>query len=154
MNHERRLGPPRPASRSRRFAVRGPPEGLRTRSARALRPASCTGGVGAPRPVLCASLGALEWPSGGALRPSRAQVLPLRSHALPAGFLPAHLAADDRGALALLLHGARRPPVVWLCLSTDGVDRDLRVDGKTGRGQPLAADEARSRALVARQARA
>ena len=103
--------------------------------------------VGAARHLLRAAVDPVGRAAGGAVRPAGAQVPHLRADALAAGLLLPHLAAGDRGAGAVLLHRAGRAPVLRLRLPADRVDRDLPVDGAPGRGQPLAADEARQGAV-------
>ena len=103
--------------------------------------------LGAARHLLRAAVDPLGRTPGRAVRPARAQVPHLRPDALAAGFLFPDLAADHRGAVAVLLHRARRPAVLRLRVPADGVDRDLPVDRALGRRQPHAADEAREGAV-------
>ena len=57
---------------------------------------------------------------------------------LAAGLPLPRAAADHRGAVAVLLHRARRPAVVRLRLPADGVDRDLHLDRAVDRRHALA----------------
>ena len=51
----------------------------------------------------------------------------------------------------VLLHHAGRPALVRLCLSADGMDRSVPVDGAMDRRRPRPPDEARRRALEPRK---
>ena len=67
----------------------------------------------------------------------------------PQDFLFLALLLIIAGAGAVLLHRARRPPVVRLRVPADGVDRSVPVDGALDRRRPQPAHEARRRAVVA-----
>ena len=86
-----------------------------------LRAAARAVRVGAARHLLPAAVAGLGRAPGGAVRPAGAQVLHLRADVLAAGFHLSRLAADHRGAGAVLLHrvggrlwcGYACPQTVW-----------------------------------------
>ena len=82
-------------------------------------------GVRAARPITACPW--LPWgrPSGGAVRPAGAQVPYLRLGSA-ADFFFLALLLIIAALVAVLLHGARRPVLVRLRLSADGLDRDLQ----------------------------
>jgi hypothetical protein len=53
------------------------------------------------------------------------------------------IAALHRGAIIVLLHSARWPTLVRLCMSADSVDGNFHLDGAVDRGHAFAAHEAR-----------
>ena len=89
-----------------------------------------------PAHLLRPALAAMEWPPGRAVRPGRAQVLPVRPGAVAAGRGLPGGAAGDLGAGAVPVHRRGRPAVLRLRLSADRLHRDLHVDRAQGRRRP------------------
>ena len=88
--------------------------------------------------LLRAALAALERAPGRALRPGCAPLLHLRPGPVSAGFHLPHGAADHQRLCAVPLHGGRGAAVVRLCLSADGLHRDLHVGGAPPGGEATA----------------
>ena len=89
-----------------------------------------------PAHLLRPALAAMEWPPGRAVRPGRAQVLPVRPGAVAAGRGLPGGAAGDLGAGVVPVHRRGRPVVLRLRLSADRLHRDLHVDRAQGRRRP------------------
>ncbi len=89
----------------------------------------------------------MERPPGRAVRPWRAQVLHLRAGAVATGCDLPGGAAGDLGAGAVPVHGDRGAAVLRLCLSADGLYRDLHVDRAAGRRRPHRPHPARWRSV-------